>query len=393
MPIDLFASREVVIAGLAELPRRRRSGASPGELVGAVMAELFAATGLAPRDIDGLAVTVAMAEAAHPFWSNALADLLGLSPRWLQVTDLGGASAVANVVRAAMAIQCGQCETVLCLGADAPSTRVTGVQSGFKTEFSEPQGYAGPLAAFGLISSVYTHRYGDLSPGLARLAVAQREGALANPLGVPELRKPLTEADYLASRMVAAPLRMLDCVMPCDGAYALLVTSAPRARALGCAHPVVPIGYAEITNPQADEPLPDILLSGFAEAGPRALAQAGLTAEQIGCFQPYDDFLIAVALQLEQIGFCPTGGAREFLTTNDLGPRGRLPINTGGGQVSSGQPGLANGGVNLLEAVRQLRHEAGARQVPGVATAMVTGIGAIQYVRNWGTSNVLVLAR
>lgn len=388
-----FAKREVAIAGLAELPRRRRSGRTAFELAGEVLAQLFATTGLSPRDVDGLAVNVALSEAPHPFWSNALADALGLQLTWLQVTDLGGASPVANVARAAMAILCGQAECVVVLSADAPTTQNLSVQTGFQQEFSLPQGYGGPLSAFGLIASVYEARHGSLQDGLAKLAVAQRQGAVANPLTVPEFQKPITEEDYRNSRIVAAPLRVLDCVMQCDGAGALLVTSAAFARKIGCAAPVFPVSYAEISNFQPDENLPDITLSGFSVAGPRALDQAGLAPGDISMVQPYDDFLIAVALQLEQIGFCGIGDSNRFLTQTDISPRGALPINTGGGQISSGQPGLANGSVNLIEAVRQLRHEAGARQVPNPRNALVTGIGAIQYVRNWGTSNALVLSR
>jgi len=388
-----FAHRAIAIAGMAELPRRRRSGRTAFELAGEVVAQLFASTGLGPADIDGLALNVAMSEGAHPFWSNVMADALGLQPTWLQLTDLGGATTSGNVARAAMAIACGQAETVLCLAADASTTQNMAQQTGLKSEFSDPLGYAGPLSSFGLISSVYESRYGSIQQGLAKLAVAQRNGAMANDNTVPELRKPITEADYHASRIVASPLHVLDCVMPCDGASALLITTADRARAIGCAAPVFPLGYAEITNFQAQENLPDITLTGHSVAGPRALAQAGLSPAEISMFQPYDDFLIAVALQLEQIGFCGVGEANRFLCDNDLGPRGLLPINTGGGQISSGQSGLAGGSVNLIEAVRQLRGEAGARQVPDARNAVVTGIGAIQYVRNWGTSNALVLAR
>jgi acetyl-CoA acetyltransferase len=107
--------------------------------------------------------------------------------------------------------------------------------------------------------------------------------------------------------------------------------------------------------------------------------------------QPYDDFLIAVLLQLEQIGFAPAGGSSEFVLSRDISYRGTFPINSGGGQISAGQPGLAGGGVNLTEAITQLMGAAGERQVKRADNAVVTGIGAMQYARNWGTSAVLVL--
>jgi acetyl-CoA acetyltransferase len=108
-------------------------------------------------------------------------------------------------------------------------------------------------------------------------------------------------------------------------------------------------------------------------------------------FHPYDDFLIAELMQLEQFGFCGRGEGSAFLLATDISPAGRLPINTGGGQISAGQPGLAGGGLNLIEAVRQLFGEAGSRQVAQARNALVTGIGVIGYGRNWGNSNAMVL--
>lgn len=110
-------------------------------------------------------------------------------------------------------------------------------------------------------------------------------------------------------------------------------------------------------------------------------------------FQPYDDFTVAVLMQLEQIGFCERGDGSRFVLENDLSYRGVLPLNTGGGQISCGQPGLASGGLNLVEAVRQMFEEAGERQVDDPRNAMITGIGVIPYARNWSVSNVLILEK
>jgi acetyl-CoA acetyltransferase len=202
---------------------------------------------------------------------------------------------------------------------------------------------------------------------------------------------PLTEEQYLNSRMVADPIRLLDCVMPCDGANALLVTSSGMARQLGAARVVHPIAYREVSNFDPLQRIDDITVSGFSISGPKALGDAGMKPADIRMLQAYDDFLIAVMLQVEQIGFCPTGQSGDFVLGHDIGFAGELPINTGGGMISCGQPGLAGGGLVLTEAVRQLLGEGGARQVPNPSNAMVTGIGAMQYARNWGTSSVLIL--
>jgi acetyl-CoA acetyltransferase len=125
--------------------------------------------------------------------------------------------------------------------------------------------------------------------------------------------------------------------------------------------------------------------------GPEALKKAGMSPNNVDMFHPYDDFLIAMLFQLEQIGFCKRGEGSDFLLNTDLSPKGKLPINTGGGQISAGQPGLAGGGVNMVEAVRQLFGEAGARQVPNAKNALVTGIGVVPYFRNWGSSVAMVM--
>jgi len=383
--------RDIAIVGYAETKLVRRSGRSALALAGEAVAGLLAQTGIERDRIDGFATTLAMSEAGNPFYSNLLAEGLGLSVSWCQATDIGGASAAGNVARAAMAIRSGMCEMVLCLAADAVSTQDRSVQSGHRTEFCDPAGYAGPLTSFALLSSLYDQRWGLPHEALAKLAVTQRRGALLNGNACEVLRKPLTGRDYLESRIVSDPLRMLDCVMRCDGASAVLVTSTRLARQLGL-RMVHPIAYAERINhdPRGGD---DLLASGFNDAGPRAFAQAGMRPADVKMLHWYDDFLIALILQLEQTGFCAPGEGGRFVLEHDLGHDGDLPLNTGGGQISAGQPGLAGGGVNLVECLRQMFGDAGARQVKDASNAMLTGIGVIQYARNWGTSAVMLLER
>lgn len=392
-----LARRGVAIAAFADTKLVRAGGGTAAGLAGEVVAALLRRAGIERGQIDGFATTLAMSEAGNPFWSNLLAEHLGLQPRWCQSTDLGGASNIGNVARAAMAIESGLCTTVLCLGADAVSTHDATNQTGHRTEFAQPVGYSGPLVAFGLLTSAYAARHGMPDMALAQLAVAQREGALRNEIACDILRKPLTEAEYLASRPVSHPLRLLDCVMRCDGAYAVLVTTTERARAMGVETPVHPVAYREIVNFDPRDAVDDVTVSGFSVVGPEVLRDAGLAPAQVETFQPYDDFLIAVLLQLEQIGFCGPGQAQDYLRERSIRFDGDLPINSGGGQISCGQPGLAGGGVNLVEALRQLFGEAGARQARWEGgpprNALVTGIGVLPYGRNWGASNALLLER
>jgi acetyl-CoA acetyltransferase len=390
----LLQERGLAIVGYAETPLVRRSGRTALSLAGEAVDALLARTGVERSRIDGFATTLAMSEGGNPFYSNQLAEGLGLSVSWCQATDIGGASSGANIIRAGMAIDAGMCDIVLCLAADAVTTQDRSVQSGHRTEYCDPAGYAGPLSAFALLSSVYDRKYGLPHDALAQLAVTQRNGALLNDNACAVLRKPLTEADYLASRVVSEPLRILDCVMRCDGASAVLVMSTRRAKELGFEKMVHPIAYAERINFDPREASsPDILHSGFADVGPRALRAAGMKPEDVRMLHWYDDFLIALILQFEQIGFCGPGEGGAFVRAHDLNFNGDLPLNTGGGQISAGQPGLAGGGVNLVECLRQMFGEAGARQVRHRDNAMLSGIGVLNYARNWGTSTVMLLER
>jgi len=385
--------RGAAIVGYAETALVRRSGRTALSLAGEAVDALLQRTGVERSRIDGFATTLAMSEGGNPFWSNLLAEGLGLSVSWCQSTDIGGASSGGNIIRAAMAIEAGLCEMVLCLAADAVSTQDRSVQSGHRTEYGDPAGYAGPLSAFALLSSVYDQRHGLPHDALAKLAVTQRNGALLNDNACAELRRPLTVQDYLDSRVISDPLRLLDCVMRCDGASAVLVTSTRLAREMGFEKLVHPVSYAERVNFDPREDCADLLQSGFSEVGPRAFQAAGMRPADVQMLHWYDDFLIALILQLEQTGFCAPGEGGAFVMAHDMGIHGELPLNTGGGQISAGQPGLAGGGVNLVECIRQMFGEAGPRQVRRHANAMLSGIGVIQYARNWGTSSVMLLER
>lgn len=388
-----LSARDIAIIGFAETKIERRSGRTTYDIAAEATARVLDYSGLGPADIDGMATVLPSSEAGNNFWSNYLSDHLGLETRWLQTTDLGGASMLGNVARAAAAIQSGYCDMVLSVAAAAPTTQRVDNQRSYRTEFRNPTGIQGPPGAFGLLMHRYMHRYDLKFEALGKLAVAQRNGAIVNENAVEGLRKPMTVEDYLTARIVSTPLRLLDSVMPCDGGNAILITSTQRAKAMGVTKMAHPIVYSEISNFDVKNQLPDITETGFSVVGPEALNKAGMAASDIDMFHPYDDFLIAEMLQLEQIGFCERGQGSDFLLERDLSPTGDFPINTGGGQISAGQPGLAGGQLNLIEALRQLFGEATDRQVPDPQNAMVTGIGVIPYVRNWGSSAVLILER
>jgi acetyl-CoA acetyltransferase len=309
----------------------------------------------------------------------------------LIASAIGGCSSIAGVAHARRAIREGACKIALVISADAPSTSGRAHQNAYRPEFSDPQGVKSPPAAFGLLMSRYRHQFGLDELALGKIAITQREHGLHNPNAFDRLRKPLTMEDYLGSRVIADPLRILDCVMFCDGANAFLVMAEDEARARGLDKLVALTAYAEVTNYNGDQSCPDITESGFLRIGPEILRKAGLTPAHVDMFQPYDDFTIAVLMQLEAFGFCKPGQGSSFVRDTDLSYRGTLPLNTGGGQISAGQPGLAGGGLNLAEAVRQLRGEGGDRQIAQPRNAIVTGIGTIPYGRNWSSSAAMIL--
>jgi len=385
--------REIAIIGYAETKIARRSGKTAYELAGEIMDLIAERTGVIPAEIDGLATVQTHSEAANPFWAPFLGDHLGLQLSWTQTSGNGGASPAGNVARAAAAIQAGLCEMVLCCNTDAANTRQRSDQRSYRTDFVEPVGLQGPPSYFGFIMRRYMEKHELKFEALGKLAVEQRKGALTNPNICETFNKPITLDDYLTSRMVAAPLRLLDAVMRCDGANGVLITTTKRARAMGVEKLVHPIAFAELTNFDVQNQTPDVTETGFSVVGPAVFEKAGMTHSDIRMAHLYDDFHIATMMQLEQIGFCDRGGGSEFILGTDISPTGTLPINTGGGQISSGQPGLAGGGVQLIEAVRQMFGEAEGRQVPDPSTALVSGIGCINYVRNWSVSAGLILER
>ncbi|MDB5825350.1 MAG: thiolase [Herminiimonas sp.] len=383
--------RDIVIAGYSETKIDFKSGRSAYDLAGEALSQLLERTKISKDEIDGLSVTTALSEASNPFFAVYMTDALGITPSWLNYGGIGGCSATGGVARAMSAIRDGMCETVVVISADAPSTDWRSNYGAYRSEFQDPPGVQGPPATFGLLMSRYVHQYGLNPEALGKIAITQRAHALHNDNAYQKLKKPLTMEDYMKSRMIADPLRILDSVMFCDGANAFLVTTEKNAERLGLDKVVYPVAYGEVTNFNGNDSTPDITESGFTKIGPAVLEKAGLRPKDIRMFQPYDDFTIAVMMKFEAFGFCEKGKGSEFTMRTDLSHTGELPLNTGGGQISAGQPGLASGGLNLAEAVRQMFKEGGSRQVADPRNALITGIGVIPYARNWGTSSALIL--
>jgi acetyl-CoA acetyltransferase len=240
------------------------------------------------------------------------------------------------------------------------------------------------ISTFGLMTQRHMHEYGTTREQLAAVAVAARQWAQRNPAAF--ARDPLTVEDVLSSRMVSSPLTVRDCCLVTDGGGAMIVTSAERAADLG-RPPVYLLGYGEAQWHRNITHMPDLTVTAAVDSGRRAYEQAGVSPADVDLVELYDAFTINPILFLEDLGFCAKGEGGEFVASGAIAPGGRLPVNTNGGGLSYCHPGMY-GIFALIEAVRQLRGEAGERQVPG-DVALVHGNGGVlssQVTAIFGTS-------
>ena len=334
--------------------------------------------GLPKRELDGY-----VAAGGNPLAGDdavSLAEFLGIRHRFIDGTMVGGSSFEFHVQHAAAAIREGLCDSVLVTyGSDYLSRmgRTLGT-GGFHRgrHVGGPMQYEAPygnslVGAYAMIARRHMHEFGTRSEQLAEIAVGVREFAGLNPNAM--YREPITVEDVLASRMVADPLHKLDCCVVSDGGGALVLTTEERARDLR-QPPVWVLGAAAGQSHWNISQMPDYVRSAGAVCGPEAFARAGLRPDQIDTLQFYDSFTITVLVLLEDMGFCKKGEGGAFVEAGHLRRGGRHPLNTDGGGLSALHPGM-RGIFLLIEAVRQLRGQAGAAQVPNARTALCVGSG------------------
>lgn len=364
------------IVGAAELPPRRTTpGVTTLEMIARVSALAVADAGLEPGAIDGLVVGTQVGETPQHVPAT-VAEYLGLMPSYSDIVDLGGASGAGMVWRAAAAVEAGMCETVLCVLANTrdPAVVPRSPNRNPIREFDVPYGGSGANQAYAMVAHRHMAEFGTTAEQLAQVPVKQRANAMLNPDAVFH-GKPITVDDVLASPMVMSPLHLLEVVMPCGGGAAVVVTSNRRARSLP--QPPVPLlGAGEKVTHRALSQAPALTTSPLAPAIADAYDMAGVKAQDIDLLSIYDCYSIVVAITLEDAGICPKGASGRWLADNDLSSGGDLPVNPHGGQLACGQADLAGGMGHVVEAVRQLRGQAGARQMSSVDLALVTGNGA-----------------
>ena len=357
------------IAGVAESDLGEvAAGLSPLDLMGQAAQRALADAGLSLRDVDGLFATTSQSRMP----TLALAEYLGIRPRYHDGTNIGGCSFMSMVAHAQAAIEAGLCEVALI--AYASTQRSLGRANVAAPDVNPYESPYRPLytaSSYALAASRHMHEHGTTREQLAQVAVAAREWALLNPQAWE--KEPLTVADVLGSRMVSTPLTVRDCCLVTDGGGAMIVTSAERAKTLR-KRPAYVLGVGEDLGHYSISNMPDLTVTGAVRSGAAAYAMAGLRPADIDVVQVYDAFTITTLLFLEDLGFCPKGEGGRFVADGAIAPGGRLPVNTSGGGLSYCHPGMF-GIFVLIEAVRQLRGEAGRRQVAGCETAIAHGNG------------------
>ena len=340
--------------------------------------------GLGLADVDGLLLSGGLSEllgAEHAMtpWLASDLDLRDLS--LLTVMQGYGSTAAQMVQYAATAIGAGQAETVVIVWADAPLQE----QRGAGASYAQYAGSAnagwtsivktgGALTAnndYALATRRHMDTFGTTSEQLGAIAVAQRQWATMNPLA--QMREPMTLEDHQSSRLISEPLRLLDCCLVSNGGVAVVVTSLDRSRDLK-QPPVGVHGYAQAHPGRSFRRNDNFgIVTGAAQAGPRALAMAGISVEDVDVVELYDCYTFTVLITLEDYGFCAKGeGGAYVAEPGVLGPGGSLRLNTGGGQLSSY---YMWGMTPLSEAIIQARGQAGERQAERHDRIMVSGNG------------------
>jgi acetyl-CoA acetyltransferase len=367
---------------------RRYSTNSAHWWIGRALHELTKGAGLRPKDIDGLALS---SFTLAPDRAIGLTQHLGLSPRWLDDVPLGGASGIVALRRAARAVQAGDADLVACVAGDTNHVdsfrKMLSTFSRFAQDAVYPYGSGGANASFALITKNYMNKYGAKREDFAKICIAQRDNALANPHAL--MKKRLTLDEYMSARPIADPIHLFDCVMPCAGAEAFLVCREETARSLQLAGVRV-LSTIERHNAYPDDPVQ--IRGGWAADVDELWSMSGVKPDDTDFLQTYDDYPVISMMQFEDLGFCAKGEGPDFVRAHTLTNDGTFPHNTSGGQLSAGQAGAAGGYLGLVEAIRQLTGQPLGTQVPDARICVVSGFGMINYDRGLA-SGAAILAR
>ena len=349
--------------GIGEAP-----GLSSIDLAVTASVRALQAIGLKPSDVDGLFIGL-----PDDYLSGlSFTEYLGIAPRLTDNNRTGGSSFLTHAIHAALALDAGLCDVALiAYGSNQRSGAGKLVSSLRPSPYEGPYKLARPVGGYALAASRYMSQYGLKKEQLGAVALAARQWAQKNPEAF--AREPLTMEDYLSARMVADPFSVRDCCLVTDGAAAVVMVRADRAKDLA-RRPAYLLGGAAATWHKDITNMPDMTVTAASLSGPRAMAQAGVRPADIDVVQLYDAFTLNTILFLEDLGFCAKGEGGAFVEGGRIAPGGQLPVNTNGGGLSCVHPGMY-GLFTMVEAAQQLAGSAGERQVEGARLALAHGNG------------------
>lgn len=371
-------SREVAIVGIGETEVGRVPGKSVMQLHAEAAKRAIEDAGLRKEDIDGVLSVGSRAE-SFPIHSTVVCEYLQIVPKTTAQLVLGGAGNAAMIFHAATAIAAGVADTILCVCAESllsglsRDAAVAQMADTGHPQYEQPYGALIP-SMYGLAAQRHMHEYGTTPEDLAAVAVTMRRHAARNPAA--QMRAPITIDDVLNSKMIASPLHILDCSLVSDGGAAVIVTTAERAKDLR-KPPVYLLGAGEGHGHEHISQAASLTSFGCRASGEHAYRMAGLGPKDMDFAMLYDCFTITVLIELEDLGFVQKGEAGVFFREGRADLGGDLPVNTHGGLLSHAHPGRPGGMFHITEAVRQLRGEAGERQVPGAQVGMAHCNGGI----------------
>ena len=363
--------KSVAIVGAAETTEMGKlPGVAQIQLHADAALNALADCGLTIKDVDGVATAVHQPQ--------ELAHYLGITPKYVDGTSVGGCSFMLHVRHAAAAINEGLCETVLITHGESGRSQ-TGAMARqgpavFDQQFELPYGVTRPPNRFTIPVMRYLKTYGLTEEHLANVAVVQREWAAFHPRA--SFRDPITVDDVLNSKMIAYPFRLLMCCLVTDGGGALILTKADRAKDFPT-KPVYILGTGESVETPIVSQMSDFTSSrAFKVASKKAFAEAGITHSDVDHLMIYDAFAHLPLYGLEDLGFCKPGEAAHFIAEGNTRPKtGKLPLNTNGGGLSYMHSGMY-GMYALQESVRQMRGISPA-QVDGAKISVCHGVGGM----------------
>jgi acetyl-CoA acetyltransferase len=369
------------IAGAGNSRLGKVPGVSSLDLFVEAAANALEDAGLSVRDIDGLITRGPDDAYCH---HQQAGERLGLNARFSTSLDNGGASQILSVALAVMAVEAGLATTVLCgYGRDAWSRTHSSAEARVKNqtrpdsqheqEFGPEFGYFGAVAAHAFGAQRHMHEFGTTREDFAEIAMAFRDHASRNPQA--QSRKPLSQEDYFNGRLIVSPFGLHDCSLRSDGAGAVIVTSAERARDLR-RRPVMIRGFGSHNNLAGWFAGDNMIRTAAIQSAKAAYGMAGIEPSEVDTVQLYDCFTYMVLVQLEDYGFCGKGEGGAFVRSGALRLQGALPANTSGGQLSEAH---VEGMLQIVEGVRQLRGDYPPdRQVKDAEIALISGHGGNQ---------------